>query len=84
MTAGLIMKPQQMREILKQTLDDRRLSRTERTALDQDNTTLLTGSYNWTRSAAHDNEENFLITGDPRFVAAFGRQFERLWKTLHS
>jgi phosphatidylserine/phosphatidylglycerophosphate/cardiolipin synthase-like enzyme len=47
-----------------------------------DNSTLLTGSYNWTRSAAHDNEENFLITGDRRFVEAFGRQFEKLWEEL--
>ena len=43
---------------------------------------LLTGSYNWTRSAASSNEENFLITGDRRFVDAFARQFEKLWKTL--
>lgn len=47
-----------------------------------DNSTLLTGSYNWTRSAARDNEDNFLITGDRRFVEAFGRQFEKLWDAL--
>jgi len=43
---------------------------------------LLTGSYNWTRGASRDNEENFLVTGDPRLVAAFARTFERLWKRL--
>jgi phosphatidylserine/phosphatidylglycerophosphate/cardiolipin synthase-like enzyme len=47
-----------------------------------DRSTLLTGSYNWTRSAARENEENFLITGDRRFVAAFGRRFETLWEAL--
>ncbi|MEZ6106096.1 MAG: phospholipase D-like domain-containing protein [Pirellulaceae bacterium] len=40
---------------------------------------LLTGSYNWTRSAAHANEDNFLLTDDPRLVAAFQRHFDRTW-----
>ena len=30
---------------------------------------LLTGSYNWTRSAARYNEENLIVTEDPRLVA---------------
>ena len=47
-----------------------------------DGATLLTGSYNWTRSAARDNEDNFLITSDRRFVTAFARQFENLWERL--
>ena len=47
-----------------------------------DGSILLTGSYNWTRSAAHDNEDNFVITGDRRFVKAFARQFEKLWEAL--
>lgn len=42
---------------------------------------LLTGSYNWTRSAATSNEDNFLITGDRRFVEPFSELFEKLWKT---
>ena len=41
---------------------------------------LLTGSYNWTRSAADSNEENFLIADDGRLIADFQREFERLWK----
>ncbi|MAG92434.1 MAG: endonuclease [Planctomycetaceae bacterium] len=41
---------------------------------------LLTGSYNWTRGAAEYNEENFLITGDPRFIRPFATLFEELWK----
>jgi phosphatidylserine/phosphatidylglycerophosphate/cardiolipin synthase-like enzyme len=40
---------------------------------------LLTGSFNWTRSAGTCNWENFLITGEPRLTQAFGREFERLW-----
>jgi mitochondrial cardiolipin hydrolase len=44
-----------------------------------DNKRLLTGSYNWTRSAADHNEENFLITSDRRLVKSFQGQFEKLW-----
>jgi mitochondrial cardiolipin hydrolase len=45
-----------------------------------DRSQLLTGSYNWTRSAAENNEENFIITGDPRFIKPFSELFERLWQ----
>jgi mitochondrial cardiolipin hydrolase len=44
--------------------------------------TLLTGSYNWTRGAARDNEENLIVTDDPRLVSAFSETFERLWDRL--
>ena len=40
---------------------------------------LLNGSYNWTRSAATSNEENFVITNDSRLVREFTSHFERLW-----
>jgi mitochondrial cardiolipin hydrolase len=40
---------------------------------------LLNGSYNWTRGAARDNEENVVITSDPQLIAAFTRHFEGLW-----
>ena len=40
---------------------------------------LLTGSYNWTRSAARNNEENLIVTRDPGLVRAFSEEFERLW-----
>ncbi|MEM7204302.1 MAG: phospholipase D-like domain-containing protein [Planctomycetota bacterium] len=43
---------------------------------------LLTGSYNWTRSAAKDNEENVVVTDDPPLVRAFDRHFGSLWKRL--
>lgn len=41
---------------------------------------LLTGSYNWTRSAASSNEENFIIADDARLRTAFQDEFDRLWK----
>jgi phosphatidylserine/phosphatidylglycerophosphate/cardiolipin synthase-like enzyme len=45
-----------------------------------DGKTLLTGSYNWTRSAADFNEENVVVTDDPRLVSSFAAEFEKLWK----
>ncbi|MGI9473748.1 MAG: phospholipase D-like domain-containing protein [Rubripirellula sp.] len=47
-----------------------------------DGKTMMTGSYNWTRSAANFNEENFIVTGDSNLVDDFGEAFERLWKQL--
>ncbi len=40
---------------------------------------LVTGSYNWTRSAAERNRENIALTDDKRLVALFREEFERLW-----
>ncbi len=47
-----------------------------------DGETLLTGSYNWTRGAARDNEENLIVSNDPRFLIAFIETFDRLWAKL--
>jgi mitochondrial cardiolipin hydrolase len=47
-----------------------------------DGATLLTGSYNWTRGAARDNEENLIVTTEPRLLAPFNGTFERLWAKL--
>ncbi len=47
-----------------------------------DNRRVLTGSYNWTRSASTNNEENFLVSDDRRLVKAYAAEFERLWKKL--
>jgi cardiolipin hydrolase len=44
-----------------------------------DGARLLTGSYNWTRSAARYNQENVVTTSDASLVASFAREFERLW-----
>jgi phosphatidylserine/phosphatidylglycerophosphate/cardiolipin synthase-like enzyme len=43
---------------------------------------LLTGSYNWTRSAAEHNHENVLVSDDARLVQPFSRAFDALWETL--
>ena len=47
-----------------------------------DGDTLLTGSYNWTRSAARYNRENVVVTEDPGLVAAFQRDFDLFWDEL--
>jgi mitochondrial cardiolipin hydrolase len=47
-----------------------------------DGSTLLTGSYNWTRGAARDNEENLVVTDEPRLASRFAAVFERLWSKL--
>ena len=44
-----------------------------------DDARVLTGSYNWTRSAADRNHENLVISDDAELVLAFGKTFERLW-----
>jgi mitochondrial cardiolipin hydrolase len=43
---------------------------------------LLTGSYNWTRSAAEANHENVVVSDDPRLVQPFCRAFDELWSSL--
>ena len=47
-----------------------------------DRRVLLTGSYDWTRSAADDNQENLIVTSDDKLVAAFGAEFDRLWRSF--
>lgn len=43
---------------------------------------VLTGSYNWTRSAARHNEENLIVTYDKKLVHDFSEAFEDLWAKL--
>ncbi|HGE2347184.1 phospholipase D-like domain-containing protein [Pseudomonas aeruginosa] len=40
---------------------------------------LLNGSFNWTRSASVNNEENLLVTDDAVLIGAYRREFEELW-----
>jgi len=47
-----------------------------------DGSSMMTGSYNWTRSAARNNEENFIVTQDDSLVKAFTIAFDELWKKL--
>lgn len=44
-----------------------------------DGRTVLTGSYNWTRSAARENQENLVVTDDPALARAYSDEFARLW-----
>jgi phosphatidylserine/phosphatidylglycerophosphate/cardiolipin synthase-like enzyme len=44
-----------------------------------DDARVLTGSYNWTRSAANYNQENVVVTPDAAIVGRFKAEFERLW-----
>ena len=47
-----------------------------------DQTIVLTGSYNWTRSAAMHNRENVVIARDMRLVQKFQENFEGLWQAF--
>ena len=40
---------------------------------------LLNGSYNWTRSASANNDENVVVSREARLVKKFAAHFERLW-----
>jgi len=44
-----------------------------------DDTILLNGSFNWTRSAATKNNENVAVLDDPVLISLFKKEFERLW-----
>ena len=47
-----------------------------------DNDLLLNGSYNWTRSASTENNENILVSNNPKLVGSFQNEFNRLWNSL--
>lgn len=50
----------------------------------RDKKELLTGSFNWTRSATLYNHENFIITDDNTLVSDFLHEFENLWTEMQS
>ena len=47
-----------------------------------DQRALLTGSYNWTVSAARYNHENIIVTQDAGVVKSFMREFDQLWPLM--
>jgi phosphatidylserine/phosphatidylglycerophosphate/cardiolipin synthase-like enzyme len=49
-----------------------------------DNRILLTGSYNWTFSANHRNDENLMVIDDPEIIEIFQNQFVNLWTNKFS
>lgn len=47
-----------------------------------DQVILVSGSYNWTLSAAVANMDNILVTSDQVLVDRFRQHFEELWSFL--
>ena len=47
-----------------------------------DRAVVVTGSYNWTRSAAQKNRENILVADDERLVKPYLRIFDEMWDSL--
>ena len=46
-----------------------------------DNRTVITGSFNWSASAAHRNDETLLVIESPQLAAHFSREMDRLWES---
>ncbi len=45
-----------------------------------DRRTVITGSFNWSPSAAHANDETLLILESPQVAAHFSREMDRMWR----
>ena len=45
-----------------------------------DNKTVITGSFNWSPSAAHTNDETLLVIDSPLLAKHFTREINRLWR----
>jgi phosphatidylserine/phosphatidylglycerophosphate/cardiolipin synthase-like enzyme len=41
---------------------------------------VITGSFNWSPSAAHQNDETLLLIDSPLLAAHFGTEMDRLWR----
>ena len=46
-----------------------------------DNKTVITGSFNWSPSAAHTNDETLLVIHSSQLAKHFTREMDRLWDT---
>ena len=42
---------------------------------------VITGSFNWSPSAAHQNDEVLLVIRSPQVAAHFSREMDRLWRS---
>ncbi len=42
---------------------------------------MITGSFNWSPSAAHTNDETLLVIHSPQLAKHFTREMDRLWDT---
>ena len=45
-----------------------------------DRKTVITGSFNWSPSAAHQNDETLLVIHSPTLAAHFTREIDRMWR----
>jgi len=45
-------------------------------------TILITGSFNWTRSASSKNNENVCVVDNQELISYYANEFERLWSTF--
>jgi len=45
-----------------------------------DTRSVITGSFNWSPSAAHQNDEVLLLIESPLLAAHFSREMDRLWR----
>ena len=46
-----------------------------------ENKEVITGSFNWSLSAAHTNDETLLVIHSPQLAQHFTREMDRLWDT---
>ena len=46
-----------------------------------DNKTVITGSFNWSPSTAHTNDETLLVIHSPKLAAHFTREMNRMWRS---
>ena len=44
-----------------------------------DNKTVITGSFNWSPSAGHTNDETLLVINSPQLAKHLTREMDRLW-----
>ena len=45
-----------------------------------DHAVIVTGSYNWTKGARQQNQENVVISNSPELVQSFSSNFDMLWR----
>jgi phosphatidylserine/phosphatidylglycerophosphate/cardiolipin synthase-like enzyme len=45
-----------------------------------DNRKVITGSFNWSPSAAHSNDETLLVIESPQLAAHFTQEMDRMWR----
>ena len=45
---------------------------------------VITGSYNWSRAAEQDNDENLIVIRSPSIAAAYEEEFQRVWAQASS